>query len=546
MTEAPEDHFVKHGPCDSCGSSDANALFSDGHSYCFSCQKRVNGDAPSVNDAAAVTPKNLVRGLRYLDLPKRGLTAATCAFWGYGVGSYGGEDCQVANYYDKDGALVAQKLRFAGKRFVFLGDTKRATLFGQHLWRDGGKYVVVTEGEIDAISLSHVQGNRWATVSIPNGASGAKKAVAANLDWLLSFEKVVFMFDSDEPGRLAAIECADLLPPGRAAIATLPLKDANEMLVASRGAELRDAIWGAKTYRPDGILDCDQVLERLKTSTAPVPICGWHFPGLQRKIGGVFRGRLVTFTGGSGSGKTEVVRTETNSAMEQGAKVGVISLEETVERAMIGYIGLRLKTRLDLVAKPLEVPGFMEAYNALRHRAVFYDHHGSLDGDNIIQRIRYMRQSEECDIVVLDNLTVVSSEDNESNERKMLDAFVVKLQSLCQETGVTIFLVCHLKRPTGTPHEEGGQTSLAQLRGSGGIGAFSMEVIGIERNQQDPVDPNLVTVRVLKNRKTGFTGTAGTARYDPNSGIFFHSALGDGPMPAATPEEVAKAESGDF
>ena len=26
------------GECDKCGSSDANALYSDGHMYCFSCE----------------------------------------------------------------------------------------------------------------------------------------------------------------------------------------------------------------------------------------------------------------------------------------------------------------------------------------------------------------------------------------------------------------------------------------------------------------------------------------------------------------------------
>ena len=30
--------LITHGECDKCGSSDANALYSDGHMYCFSCE----------------------------------------------------------------------------------------------------------------------------------------------------------------------------------------------------------------------------------------------------------------------------------------------------------------------------------------------------------------------------------------------------------------------------------------------------------------------------------------------------------------------------
>ena len=35
MTDA---EFVRHEPCDNCGSSDANSLYTDGHKFCFSCQ----------------------------------------------------------------------------------------------------------------------------------------------------------------------------------------------------------------------------------------------------------------------------------------------------------------------------------------------------------------------------------------------------------------------------------------------------------------------------------------------------------------------------
>jgi twinkle protein len=97
--------------------------------------------------------------------------------------------------------------------------------------------VVVTEGEIDAMTVSQLQGNKWPVVSIPSGAQSAKKAIANNIEWLSAFEEVVLMFDMDEPGtRSRRVRAA--VPPGKCKVASLPLKDANEMLDGGRGPEV--------------------------------------------------------------------------------------------------------------------------------------------------------------------------------------------------------------------------------------------------------------------------------------------------------------------
>ena len=98
--------------------------------------------------------------------------------------------------------------------------------------------MVVTEGELDCLSVSMIQQNKWPTVSVKNGAQGAKRDVQKSLEWLESFETVVFMFDMDDAGQSAARACASVLTPGKAKIAQLPLKDANEMLMANRGKRL--------------------------------------------------------------------------------------------------------------------------------------------------------------------------------------------------------------------------------------------------------------------------------------------------------------------
>jgi twinkle protein len=111
-----------------------------------------------------------------------------------------------------------------------LGDPSKITLFGQQLWRDGGKTVILTEGEIDCLSVSKVQNNRYPVVSVPSGATSAKKYIKQELEWLSKFENIVLMFDNDEAGTKASIECANILPVKKVKIARLPAKDPSDLL----------------------------------------------------------------------------------------------------------------------------------------------------------------------------------------------------------------------------------------------------------------------------------------------------------------------------
>jgi hypothetical protein len=96
------------------------------------------------------TPKEFKTGI-YADLEDRGLTRETLEKWGYQVNV--DEKCHIANYRDAKGELVAQKLRYAGKKFKCLNGSKDMPLYG--MWRaQGDLSVVIVEGEMDALSVS--------------------------------------------------------------------------------------------------------------------------------------------------------------------------------------------------------------------------------------------------------------------------------------------------------------------------------------------------------------------------------------------------------
>jgi twinkle protein len=513
--------FIRHVACPHCGSSDANALYSNGKHYCFSCQTLT----PANNEEAMAkfeTHDTAFLDIEYRDLLKRGISQKTCQFWGYGVSDYKGQKVQVANYRSRAGDLAAQKIRFANKDFSVVGNIKDVGLYGEHLWRDGkgGKFITICEGELDAMSLSQVMDNKWPVVSLPSGCTSAKKALGKSIEWLSKYEYVVLMFDMDEVGQKAAKDCASVLPPNKCKIATLPLKDANEMLQAGRVKELVDAVWEAKTFRPDGIVAgtdvWDIVTEDDSKDSVPYP-----YIGMQEKTGGCRRGEITTVTAGSGIGKSQLAREFAHNLIRNGRTLGYIALEESIKRTALGLMSLEMNKPLHLHNNSVPEEELKHAFDATlgTGRVYLYDHWGSTDSDNLLDKIRYLVHGCGCDYIILDHISIVVSGLEGGDERRLIDNTMTRLRALVEELNCGLILVSHLKRPSGDRgHEDGAQTSLSQLRGSAAIGQLSDMVIGLERDQQDKDNPHVSHVRVLKNRWSGETGLCCSLLYDTDTG----------------------------
>lgn len=527
-----DEAITVHQPCDDCGSSDALSVYED-HTYCFSCGKHTftNGHEPTRSSTKEGNKKNsdLVRDGEHRDLKARRIFEATCQRFHYTVGTYAGKTVQIAPYYNEAGALVAQKLRFPDKTFMFLGDTSEATLFGQKLWKDGGKRVVITEGEIDALSYAQATNLSWPVVSVPSGAKGARKAIKKSIAWLEKFDEVVFLFDNDEPGREAALECADVLTPGKAKIAELPRKDANDMLKAGEIQELLKAVWNAKTYRPDGIVSLGDLRERvLKPVEWGLP---WPWQTLTELTYGRRYGEIYGFGGATGGGKStvfDIVGVQTALPKEYGGLNEACAFFY-LERNPV-ETGKRLSGQ---VAKKLfHVPDagwtqeeLLSAWDKLTatNNIYLYDHFGSTDWEIIKSRIRFLAHAHDVKHVFLDHLTALA---DPSNERESLEVLMKEMAALAQNLNICIYFVSHLATPEGKPHEEGGRVMIRHFKGSRAIGFWSFFMFGLERDQQsEDEDERLTTTfRVLKDRYTGqATGHVFRLKYDLATGTLIET-----------------------
>ena len=338
-----ESEFVRHTACENCGSSDAKSEYTDGHTYCFVCHTRTPGTGENHHNHEMSTNVQLKGSA--VRLQRRGISEATNQK--YKIFRDG--ELLRFHYFTSDGILQGAKVKTKQKDFYYEGNSTD-TLFGQHLFPNSGKRIIVYEGELDAASGYEAM-TGWPHVSLPHGAASAKKDIQKQYDLFQGYEEIVLFFDGDEAGRKAAEDAASVLPPGKVKIARLQsYKDASEALQANDSEAIRRAIWDAKPYQPDGIVDGKSLLELV---TTPEPPCNHEYPfkGLQRKTHGIRYGELTTITAGTGSGKSSFCRQLATHLLEAGEQVGYLALEESNRRTALGLMSTAS-------GKPLHLGGY--------------------------------------------------------------------------------------------------------------------------------------------------------------------------------------------
>jgi len=515
--------FLYKESCPECGSRDNLARYSDGHGYCFGCKHYEPGDAVTETpQARTFESKELIDEGVPQALNSRGLSLETCEHWGYGVAEFRGSKVQVANYR-VNGIVVAQKVRWPNKDFRFLGNTRDAGLYGQNLWRENGKRIVITEGEIDALSVSQAQGNKYPVVSVPNGAQGAKKSLSLQIKWLLTFDEIILFFDNDEPGVKAAQECALLFPPGKCKIAKLhpQYKDANDALKANDTGAIIEAIFGAKVFRPDGVLTVADV--RSAALADPEVGYSWFLEQLNKTTYGRRPTEVYAFGAGTGVGKSDL--------FAQQMMYDMVHLQQPVAAFMLEQGPAETLQRVcgKMEGKTFHVPDgswdksdLITAIDKLDGSGKFfmYDSFGATEWEVIAATIRFLAHSEGVKLFYVDHLTALAAA--EDDERTGLERIMAEMASLAKELKIIIHFISHLTTPDGTPHEEGGRVTIRQFKGSRAIGYWSHFMFGLERNQQhdNVVLRQVTTFRVLKDRKTGrATGQTIFLGYDSARGM---------------------------
>ena len=521
-----------HVPCPHCGGHDPATIYSDGHGYCFSCNTRWWEDGRKEYDKEPYERK-VIRMVEEVEQGKIREIADRCisedACKKFGVRTLV-KDHKIQKhfypYYNKAGEKVAEKTRICeSKQFFWSGAHHEIQLFGAQCQPTTGKFVVVTEGESDCLSLWQALGGRYTVVSLPDGCTSFK-ALKQNYDYLDKFDSIVLCLDGDKAGRDAVEKAVQFLPQKKLKIMRLPedLKDPNAFLMVGKTQELVNHFWRAEPYTPKDIVNISTMFDRIEEYHKSHPCTPTPWVGLNEMIHGILPGQLVILTGASGAAKSTYMRWWMDHLVQTtDMRIGGFFFEELPEETVMSLMSIKAGKNLKVpeIWKDSSREDIEKWFNLCKadQRIDLYEPTSCTEPEHVCNRIRYLVVARDCKVIFLDHLHFLT--ESLTDPLHAVNKLCNDLAALCVEFGITIIAACHLRKSPNqtTTHEEGNKVTMDDLKGSSAIKQLASTIISVERNGQDPdpIKANTSIIRVLKNRAFGSKGICTAVYYDKDT-----------------------------
>lgn len=420
-----------HLPCPDCGSTDALAEYSDGHTHCFSCGKSCQvknygteanisldksenhgilslsntigilkeepkaslypssssslyhpSSLPLANTIAKEDIKEEIkddkgREEKDIEPPKeytyqylswRGINKETFRTYGSKFKiDTFGRPYSVVFPYSQ---TASKERRIDVKEFYWQGEANKASLFGIDIFSSGeAKAITITEGEVDALSAFQMLGSKYPVVSV-RSSSSARVDCERAYEYLNAFEKIYLCFDNDDPGQRAAREVSKLFDVSKVYHVKLSkYKDANEYLIHGEEKEFVNIWWSSRIHLPKGLIADYQSIEKALRKEDGISQATYPFSTLQDMTYGIRSKEVVLLLAQEKVGKTEIMRAiEYHLLKTTDDNIGIIHLEEEEKRSVQGLIGYELSVPCHLPDAGVSIEDQLEAYRQLTRR----------------------------------------------------------------------------------------------------------------------------------------------------------------------------------
>lgn len=556
-------NFVRHEGCDKCSSSDAKAVYDDGSSYCWSCKatvlseeyreyyeelKQDSGVRQSIKKEIMDKPistKPVIDPDEYQRIkaetsPKcnnyRGVRDEIYAI--FGVRHSTDEDGEVLEQMypcTQDGQLVGLKVRGIPKSFRSIGRTGAdCELFMQFKFNRGGKYVLICEGELDALSAYQMikdyndrKGSSYETAVVsPTTGANSKKQIAAQYKFFDTFDQIILAYDNDKAGQEAQEEMLQYLPKGKVKVMQLRHKDPNEYLQKDADKEFIADFYNAKTYIPAGVVGSSTLYEHLLNSVnvkkIPLPP---FMSKLDDMIGSIDLGTIGVLAAGTGAAKTTFCNEMVYFWLFNSPyKVGIVSLELTCGQYAQAMLSRHIENKIANIKDPAEKLKFLSQDNIKKKaEELFMTSEGhdrfmvidERDGSvEVLQdKIEEMIISCGCKVIISDPISDIF--DSLTIEQQ---AHFMKWQkSMVKNYNVTFINIAHIRK--GSSNKESASTGAfvpeEAITGSSTLIKSASWVVMLQRDKyaEDDIVRNTTHVTLSKNRSQGTTGKAGSIYY---------------------------------
>ena len=552
--------FIKHTSCEACGSSDGKAVYQDNSSHCFVCQhtvpsdefKEANQKKPSrvrssikkeenmevkPSSKPALTPEENAEIKSETSVKAKGFRGIDDSVYAkFGVRHAFAEDTGevMEQYYPctQEGQLVGYKVREVPKNFYSKGRTGAdCELFMQFKFNRGGKYIVITEGEIDALSAYQMlaeytesKGGIFETAVVsPTTGANSHKQIAGQFRFFDSFENIIISYDNDKAGQTATEQLLKVLPKGKVKIMPMRYKDANEYLEKDKAKEFVNDFYEAKKQVPVGVLASSKLYDRIMGQTAVAKI---PFPPFMSKlnelfVGGMPLGHIVNIAADTGIGKTTLVNELIYYwIFNSPHTVGIVSMELDAGQYGEVLLSRHLEKKLALIESQDEKIAYLSTDRVIEKAkeltikedgdSRFYlldNRDGTIE--EIQDTVEELVSACGAKVIVLDPLQDIL--DGLSNEEQA--EFMKWAKGFIKSHGITFIFINHMRK---TPAGQNGADSEQNIMGSSTIIKSASANILLKRDKmaESEITRNSTEISVTKNRVCGLTGPAGFIYYD--------------------------------
>ena len=406
-------------------------------------------------------------------------------------------------------------------------------LFGMdHCDPDNSGMLVMTEGQIDSLSVAEAYDGDINVVSVPNGKNGFTW-VPYCWDFLRKFTTLV-VFGDYERDEITLLEEMRKRFPGKV-LHVRPedyrdCKDANDLLRKHGRAAVRAAISNAVITENPRIKPLAEVsrkdlatLEKIQTG----------IPVIDQMIGGMYLGQLVLLTGERGLGKSTVGSQLCVRALDQGYSVFAYSgelndwmFQNWADRQCAGPDNINVKVHPNGFKDYIVDGNVSDAIHTWYHERFYIYDNTALDGEesqSLIKTVEDAIAQYSCRVIFLDNLMTALEDDLNADLYRQQGSFCRRLAEMARRLNVLIILVAHPRKGNSKEFVND------DIAGSGNITNLADLVLRYAR-PKDLTSPGDRILQVTKNRLTGkvhFNGEGVGVYFDEKSKRIAATKYGD-------------------
>ena len=375
---------------------------------------------------------------------------------------------------------------------------------------DESQVLVLTEGQIDSLSVAEAFDGDVNAVSVPTGANGFTW-VPYCWDFLGRFKELI-VFGDHEKGHITLLE--DMRKRFHGTVKHVreedykDCKDANELLRKHGKQAVIDAVENAVPVDSKRIKRLSEVEQK---DVSQMQAIDTGISQLNKLIGGFFFGQLIILTGERGLGKSTLGSQFIMHAVNQGIPAFCYSgelpewfFQDWFDRQCAGRDNINVATSklgfnnylIDAAARELIHDWYRDLIYIYDNSVVDSEDE---EPESILETLETAIRQYGCRILMIDNLMTAISDDLKSDLYRQQSAFVRALAEMAKKYNVIVLLVVHPRK------RQGNMFSNDEVAGSSNITNLADVVLNYAMPRgEEEVKPERI-LQVTKNRLNGKT-----------------------------------------